>query len=1021
PSQPPAAPGEAKVVPAEPSPERGGGEEIRPELPPPTEPAPESGGGAKKPPTPPLAPAQPDDAGDPHRSGDQGESSRPKHESDGPDDDHDRSDPEQYPADSDTAADPRAQMSPEVRAEYDRLAAERAEAVARRAEWRDIRDMRAERQPIDDRDDFAALNPDNLLPTMDELRGRTMRVDDMRHRLAELDALERAAEAFNQAAADITGLEEELARLERSVTPVGEYDRLVQQRQELAREREFWRAKRDDRATRHGLVDDDGHVDEAALRGDRLEPTILRLYDEAGAATVDDPGGIDESPTQTRTPRSAADRAERRAAIAKLAEAASTCNRLDAAVGQVDRQLAELERAGVAEGRPRADEVAAELDRLAGQRAEALHQIKPRRAMRDDLAVRLRVVDQQGRPDEAALAPDRLDETLAFLRARAQYDVLTGVNGDGPRILLREIDALADAARDVNRVHNLVGRIQGEMAGVAGVWRAMIEGEGGRMLTPRVGVIVDGDTTRIVVFGIRDELGRPHRSDIDDAFATALRTNALVAQSMMDEGSTVELRRVHADRDGVCTVDELGLLEVERLSTGWVGGDRLDITSWRDGEGHWHRVDPTRPDWQTGRDTSEASKPKAERYKKYTRKDPPDGVSGWAMEDVVNDITLPTDDVPDGKVPESTLPVNAPQAPTLYNPSGLDQNQIFGQHWGADSYNVVRLLLMAAEVPKHPAVKAWIQRHPWIGRWVQARPWLQRIPPFGTVFRNYEWFAPPERNVQPMVPPWNASDHRAGLDDVPESLRQQWEREAAQWQRVQDWADAEYERFLHDPDDLDRIAAGIEEHRRVQQVDRAGQVIDRVRRDLVDGHTWIDPSGDVDAQIRALHGEIDRVAEALADQFAAADPVAVRDTIEDVRELLLAGVDPELIAGALGAHMRDDVPVFTPAQLAQIRHHLMEAELLVRDHADPNGRFVRRSMDRLADIAEAWNRLRNGAPLPQDFILLHDALAESDFLRANPLATWQDANAYAIGLGYHWDADRPPLAEWRAGIPYAPT
>lgn len=249
----------------------------------------------------------------------------------------------------------------------------------------------------------------------------------------------------------------------------------------------------------------------------------------------------------------------------------------------------------------------------------------------------------------------------------------------------------------------------------------------------------------------------------------------------------------------------------------------------------------------------------------------------------------------------------------------------------------------------------------------------------------------------------------------------EWEHEAAQWQRVQDWADAEYDRFLADPDDLDRIAEGIEEHRRTQQADRAREVVDRVRRDLVDGHGGIDPRGDVDAQIEAVHAEIDRVAEALADQFAADDPAAVRDTIEDVRELLMADVDPDLIAGALAEHMRDDVPVFTPEQLARIRHHLMEAELLVRDHADPNGRFVRKPMDRLADIAEAWNRLRNGAPLPQDFILLHDALAESDYLRANPLATWQDANAYAIGLGYHWDADRPALTDWRTGIPYAPT
>lgn len=280
--------------------------------------------------------------------------------------------------------DPRAQMPPEVRAEYDRLAAERAEAVARREEWREIRDMRAERHPIDNRDDYAALNRDNLDATMEELRGRTMRVDEMPRRLAELDALERAAEQFNDADADIARLDAELARLERSVTPVGEYDRLVQQRQELAREREFWRAKRDDRAVRHGLVDDDGRVDEASLRGDRLEPTILRLYDEAGADTVDHPGGIDESPSQSRSPRSSADQAERRAAIAKLADAASTVNRLDAEVDQVDRQLAELERAGCRRGQAtrRRGRCRAGPPRQAAGRATAPDQTAPRHARR---------------------------------------------------------------------------------------------------------------------------------------------------------------------------------------------------------------------------------------------------------------------------------------------------------------------------------------------------------------------------------------------------------------------------------------------------------------------------------------------------------------------------------------------------------------------------------------------------------------------------------------------------------------
>ncbi|MGK8511915.1 hypothetical protein ACRS5S_29130 [Nocardia asiatica] len=700
--------------------------------------------------------------------------------------------------------------------------------------------------------------------------------------------------------------------------------------------------------------------------------------------------------------------------IEKLAAAAEEVNRLNEQIEQVDRRIDELRRAGVGVQRSRPQDVIDALEELAQQRADALREVKPLRHERDDLAARLGLLDAEGRVDQAAGEPDRLDRTVADLRATVRDGLADGtLSAEEAAVRGRDIDAFDAVARQVNDAHNAVGRIQDDMVRMAGAYRDLVERDGGRMVTDRVG-IVDGERPRVIVFGPRPDPAAP-RADHDAALADALRRSADVAQAIVRPETTVEYRRVLADRADNVRVADIDPPEIERLSTGWIGGRRLDMTSWRDADGVWHHVDPTRPDWEFGRDRSELPK-------KFTPKDPPDGVSGWAMEDVVNDITLPTDDVPPGKIPESTLPVHMPQAPSQYDTSGVDPKDLFGQHWGADSYNVVRLLLMAAQVPKHPAVRAWIQRHPEIGEWVLARPWLQHLPPFGTVFRNYEWFAPPQRNIQPMHRPWNAADHVPPGDrvDIPEGLRSEWDRDVAAWQRVQDWANAEYERFLADDTDLDRISEGIERHRRAERENRAREVVDIVARQLVQRQPGIDPLGDVDAQLRRIHDEINRVAGELADRFAADDADAIRDTVEDIRELLAGGGDPERIAAALAEHMRVDAPTFTREELAQIKNHLMVDEHRVRDHADPHGRYVHTPMDRLADIAEAWNRLIDGAPLPQDFVLLGNMLAEARFLLGNPGASWQQANAHAIALGFHWDADRPPLTGWRAGIPYAP-
>ncbi|ONM50521.1 hypothetical protein [Nocardia donostiensis] len=790
-----------------------------------------------------------------------------------------------------------------------------------------------------------------------------------------------------------------------------EYDRLVEQRQSATREREFIRAKFIDRARDLGIEDPVSWLRRDP--GDRGN-SIVDIEEMMRSHVVDIEGGMEEASRRIRHPVAAAEQQRRRRIIEKLIAGIEQFDDLGDRIQRLDEQIAEIGRGIAGVDRPPIPEVAAELDQLAQRRAEELRRIKPRREMRDDLASRLGMVDGAGRVDEAALDAQRLGETVAGLRDRARTELAgAAITDAGFAIRQREIDALADSARDVHRAHNAIGRTQDEMARVAGVWRALAEAEGGWMATERVGYVA-GDRPRIIVFGPRAEVTAP-RADHDAALADALRRSAAVAQALTRPETTIEYRRVLADRrDNWRLGERMNPPEVERLSTGWVGGRRMDMTSWRDAAGVWHHVDPTRPDWTGGRDTGTLPK-------KFTPKDPPDGVSGWAMTDVVNDITLPIEDVQAGKVPESTLPVHAPQAPQQYDTTGVDPKDLFSQHWGSDSYGVVRLLLMAAQVPKHPAVKTWIQRHPRIGRWVQARPWLRHMPPFGTVFRDYE-FAPPERNIQPMHRPWDAGDHvpPSARVVVPEGLRAEWERDIAAWQRVQDWADAEYERFRADDGDIDRIVDGIDTYRREQQRDAARHTVEIVWQRLVEPHSGIDPTGDVDARIARIHDEVDRLGAELSGRFATDDPDAVRDTVVDIRESLLYGVDPAGLVDALAESMRDDVPVFEQDELQQIKRHLMVDKHRVRDHTDPAGTYVRKPMDQLADVAEAWNRLVEGNPLPQDFVLLHDALAEARFLADNPLATWQQANAHAIGLGYHWDADRPPLTDWRAGIPYAP-
>lgn len=850
--------------------------------------------------------------------------------------------------------------------------------------------------------------------------------DTLRELLArELDAGDRGR------VEEIAGLMTRLLHAEeevRRITGRIEYDRLVGERQGATREREFLRAEITDRARDLGLPDPGGW---AGLGPEARERTVLRLDEETRYDSVEVPGGIDEVPRRDRDPVGERERQHRRERIRKLIARTAEFDEFGTQLRELDRQIAGMEHGREFLDRPRPADVTAELERSARERAAELRRIKPRRFMRDDLARRLGLVDENGDPLESPLSPGELDSTTRALRERAYQDFGRGaLRPSQYQRRLLQIDALADAARDVNEAHHRIGRLQDEMARVAGVWRGLVEAEGGRMVTDRVGV-VEGEQPRIIVFGPRPDPSDP-RADHDAALDHALHNSLPAAQAMVRAETTVEYRRVLADRADNWRVEDMDPPQVERMSTGWVAGHRLDMTRWRDAAGDWHPVDPTRPGWYTDQDAPGLPD-------RFGRKDLPDGVSGWASEDVVNDIVLPAENVPAGKIPESTLPVNAPMAPNQYDTSGVDPKDLYTQHWGADAYNVMRLLLMAALVPKHPAVKAWIQRHPEIGRWVQARPWLQKLPPFGTVFRGYEWFAPPETNVQPMHRRWQESDHipPTAMNEIPEGLRREWEREAEQWAEVQRWADREYDRFLGDETDLGRVAAGIAAYREAQQRVAAQEFVDLVRARLVEEIGGIDPLGDLPAHLAAIDAAIGRVADEAGDLFAVDDPERTRNTVEHVREMLLGTVDPaRIVPGAdpdaivravdpaeiaeqLIGQMREEVPRFTRAELEQIKNHLMRDEHWVRDADDPDGDMVRQPMDRLADIAEAWNRLGAGEALPADIVLLQDALAEARYLADHPDATWQAANTHAIGQGHHWDSQRPPLTEWRAGRRYA--
>jgi hypothetical protein len=124
------------------------------------------------------------------------------------------------------------------------------------------------------------------------------------------------------------------------------------------------------------------------------------------------------------------------------------------------------------------------------------------------------------------------------------------------------------------------------------------------------------------------------------------------------------------------------------------------------------------------------------------------------------------------------------------------------------------------------------------------------------------------------------------------------------------------------------------------------------------------------------------------------------DAYEDIRQ----NTDVDVVTRAVGKAKRSDGTVgFTQEEVEIVRQHLFFEK---HPLADYSGGYELRRYDASPDIAEAWLRLRSGTHKPEDLVLLEHELAESNFYRANPGATYEAAHAAANKIA-NWESQIP--------------
>ncbi|MEN3307397.1 MAG: hypothetical protein V7603_3599, partial [Micromonosporaceae bacterium] len=139
------------------------------------------------------------------------------------------------------------------------------------------------------------------------------------------------------------------------------------------------------------------------------------------------------------------------------------------------------------------------------------------------------------------------------------------------------------------------------------------------------------------------------------------------------------------------------------------------------------------------------------------------------------------------------------------------------------------------------------------------------------------------------------------------------------------------------------------------------------------------------------------------------------------------------IAHNLAEVVRSDGMIgFSEAEVAQVKQHVFQDEHLLRAY-DHEGNMIGHRPGRYDPdeaMAEAWIRLRLDRGLPEDVVLLEHELAESNYERAHPDATYTDAHVHA-NERFRWEDQIPDrtgedLDSWRSqdgdtsGVPEGP-
>ncbi|MCX4093051.1 toxin glutamine deamidase domain-containing protein [Nocardia sp. alder85J] len=116
----------------------------------------------------------------------------------------------------------------------------------------------------------------------------------------------------------------------------------------------------------------------------------------------------------------------------------------------------------------------------------------------------------------------------------------------------------------------------------------------------------------------------------------------------------------------------------------------------------------------------------------------------------------------------------------------------------------------------------------------------------------------------------------------------------------------------------------------------------------------------------------------------------------------------DAVANLSGLVRGDGSVGFTTTEIGAIKQHLFVDEhklSIFDDNGDVIG-YEQRRFDADADIAEAWMRLTRGEPLAADVTLLEHELAEADYLRRHPDASYREAHEYANSKA-HWENEIP--------------